>query len=175
MGSPPPRPLATVMASGRMPERCQPHQSPVRPMPHWISSKISIAPCSSQAVRAAASVASARGWMPPSPCTGSIRTAAVFWSTAAASASASSWGTTLKPGTSGANGACLASCGVADSAPMVRPWKPRSMTTNSPPGRLRRASLIAHSIASVPELQKNALPPRPRSDSRPASRMDGSV
>ena len=33
--------------------------------------------------------------------------------------------TATKPGTSGANGACLDSCGVADSEPYVRPWKPR--------------------------------------------------
>ena len=61
-----------------------------------------------------------------------------------ASASGSLRGTTRKPGTSGANGACFVSCGVADSAPMVRPWKPPSITTNSPPrralaGELQRA------------------------------------
>ena len=31
-------------------------------------------------------------------------------------------GTARKPPTSGANGSCLASCGVAESAPYVRPW-----------------------------------------------------
>ena len=44
------------------------------------------------------------------------RTAAVPSVTAASSA-AGSGATAVKPGTSGANGACLASCGVADSAP----------------------------------------------------------
>ena len=54
--------------------------------------------------------------MPVSPWIGSSSTAAVPESTAADSASGS-LGTTTKPGTSGANGACLDSCGVADSAP----------------------------------------------------------
>ena len=84
-------------------------------------------------------------------------------------------GTTRKPGTSGANGCCLPSCGVADSAPIVRPWKPPERTTISPPRRRLRASLIAHSMASAPEFVKNTLPPSERSDSRRASRIAGSV
>ena len=55
---------------------------------------------------------------------------------------------------SGANGSCLVSCGVADSAPIVRPWKAPSSTTISPPRRRLRASLIAASLASAPELPK---------------------
>ena len=95
--------------------------------------------------------------------------------TALASACASSRATTSKPGTSGANGACFVSCGVADSAPIVRPWKPPSTTTKPPPGLRFRASLIAHSLASAPELQKNTLPPSERSERRRASRIAGSV
>ena len=113
--------------------------------------------------------------MPASPWIGSISTAAVRSSTARASASLSSRGTTLKPGTSGANGACLDSCGVAESAPIVRPWKPPSSTTKSPPAWRRRAILSAHSIASVPELVKNTRPPSEQSTSRFASRIAGSV
>ena len=94
--------------------------------------------------------------------------------TAARSASGS-LGTTTKPGTSGANGACLDSCGVAESAPYVRPWKAPSTTTTSPPGRARRTSLIAASTASAPELVKNTLPPSDRSLSRAARRIAGSV
>ena len=41
--------------------------------------------------------------------------------------------TATKPGTSGAKGACLDSCGVADSEPYVRPWKPRCTETMVPP------------------------------------------
>ena len=53
-------------------------------------------------------------------------------STAAAMASAVG-GTATNPGTSGAKGACLLSCGVADSAPYVRPWKARWTDTIVPP------------------------------------------
>ena len=73
--------------------------------------------------------------------------------------SGSSRGTATKPGTSGANGSCLVSCGVADSAPIVRPWKAPSSTTISPPRRRLRASLIAASFASAPELQRNTRAP----------------
>ncbi len=113
--------------------------------------------------------------MPDSPWIGSSSTAAVSPSTASAIAAPSSRATTEKPGTSGANGACLASCGVADSAPIVRPWKPPSITTKLPPARWRRASLSAHSTASVPELQRNALPPSDPAVNRSASRIPGSV
>ena len=83
--------------------------------------------------------------------------------------------TASKPGTSGANGACLLSCGVAESAPNVRPWKPPWSTTKRPPGRRLRASFRAASLASAPELQKNTLPPSERAVSRSASRVIGSV
>ena len=75
-------------------------------------------------------------------------------STAAGAAAGS---TASKPGTSGANGACLVSCGVADSAPNVRPWKPPCSTTKRPPGRRLRASLSAASLASAPELAEEHL------------------
>ena len=109
--------------------------------------------------------------MPPSPCTGSRITAA----TSSSTGSGPPRGATLNPGTSGAKGACFDSCGVADSAPIVRPWKAPSSTTKRPPGLRRRASLIAHSIASAPELQKNTLPPSEASASLLASRIAGSV
>ena len=88
---------------------------PVRPIPAWTSSRTSAAPCSSQAWRAKASTSSGTGRMPPSPCTGSMITAAV--SGPIASPSASTVGATVvKPGTSGANGACFSSWPVAESA-----------------------------------------------------------
>ena len=91
-----------------------------------------------------------------------------------ASASASSRGDRAKPGTSGANGACLASCGVAESAPSVRPWKARSRTTISRPSTPRRAraagELDRASFASAPELQKKTRPPsETRRAARPAA------
>jgi len=146
----------------------------VRPIPHWTSSKISAAPCSSQAARAAASSSFESTCTPPSPWIGSSSTAAVRSDTAASS-SCGSGATVRKPGTSGANGACLASCGVADSAPKVRPWKAPWRTTTSPPARALRASFNAASTASAPELQKNTLPPRLERDSACARRIAGSV
>ena len=86
-------------------------------MPVWISSKTSAAPARSHALRAVRSISSESGQIPVSPWIGSRSTAAVPSSTAASSAPGSSRGTTRKPGTSGANGACFVSCGVADSAP----------------------------------------------------------
>ena len=81
----------------------------------------------------------------------------------------------MKPGTSGANGACLASCGVADSAPYVRPWNALWATMMSPRGRALRTSLIAASLASAPELQKNTMPPSDREASRAASSTLGAL
>ena len=146
----------------------------MRPSPHWISSKMSAAPTASHASRAAASTSWGSGQMPPSPCTGSIRTAAVRSFTAAVIASAVG-STAMNPGTSGANGACLASCGVALSAPMVRPWNARCATTMSPPRLALRASLSAASTASAPEFVKNTRPPSELSARRSASRAIGSV
>src|SRR3954470_4378276 len=175
IGRPPPSPFAMVITSGITPACSQAQSEPVRPMPHWISSNTSSAPWRSQASRAAASTSCSTGWMPDSPWMTSQITAAVSSLTAAARAAGSSRGTASKPGTSGAKGACLASCGVADSAPIVRPWKPPSSTTKPPPARWRRHSLSAHSTASAPELQRKTLPPSERSASRCASLMPGSV
>ena len=83
--------------------------------------------------------------------------------------------TARKPGTSGANGACLLSRGVADSEPYVRPWKARCTEMTSPPGCALRATFSAASTASVPELAKWTLPPSERSASRAARRIPGSV
>ena len=109
---------------------------------------------------------------PDSPCTGSISTAAVFESNDAGISTA---GIARNPGTSGANGACLASCGVALNAPYVRPWNAWWATTTSPFGRALRTSLIAASLASAPELQKNTTPPSEREHNREARRTFGSL
>ena len=81
-----------------------------------VVTKTSAAPTRSQASRAASSVASESAWTPVSPWIGSSSTAAVpAWTAASIASGVGS--TTTKPGTSGANGACLDSCGVADSEP----------------------------------------------------------
>ena len=52
--TPPPKPLPSAIRSGTTPSCSQQNILPVRPMPHWISSKTSIAPYLSQSSRAAA-------------------------------------------------------------------------------------------------------------------------
>ncbi len=116
IGSPPPSAFAVVSASGTTPVCSYAHSVPVRPMPVWISSNTSAAPTRSHAARAVCSSSSGRTCTPVSPWIGSSSTAAVPPCTAASSA-AGSGATTTNPGTSGANGACLDSCGVALSAP----------------------------------------------------------
>ena len=64
---------------------------------------------------------------------------------------------------------------LAESAPYVRPWKPRCSTTISPPLLALRASFSAASTASAPEFVKNTVPPRDPDASRCASRLIGSV
>ena len=118
--------------------------------------------------------------MPASPWIGSIITAAVRGPTASASALGSSRGTATKPGRYGAKLSFVAIPGVAETAPIVRPWKAPSKTTISGasiprPCACFRASLIAHSFASVPELQRNARPPRLDSHRRWASLTAPSV
>ena len=51
MGTPLARAFASVMTSGSTPACSYAHSRPVRPMPVWISSKISNAPDSSQSLR----------------------------------------------------------------------------------------------------------------------------
>ena len=96
--------------------------------------------------------------MPVSPWIGSTITAAVEPSMR--SRSRISGRIASKPGTMGANGACLDSCGVALRAPYVRPWNapcsetiPRASAPD-PAALDLRASLIAASTASAPLLAK---------------------
>ena len=71
----------------------------------------------------------------------------------------------MKPGTSGSKPCWYFSFGVADSAPSVRPWKAPRIVMMSTTSVARvsfayfRASLMAASLASVPELQKKARSP----------------
>ena len=78
-------------------------------------------------------------------------------------------------GSSGSNAARFAGWPVTESAPQVRPWnEPSSATTPCLPVALR-AYFNAASIASAPELQKNACAPPNRSESCSASCAIGSV
>jgi hypothetical protein len=69
----------------------------------------------------------------------------------------------------------LDSCGVALSAPNVRPWNAPCATTTLPPCFALRASFSAASTASAPLLVKNTPPPSELALRRPARRTIGSV
>ena len=108
--------------------------------------------------------------------TGSRTTLAVCAVTAPLRASASPYGTkTTGPGR-GSNGVRLAGWPVMASAPRVRPWKEPSAATQPPPGRSRRESFRAASLASAPELVNSTRlsgPEPTRAWSRSASSMPG--
>ena len=98
--------------------------------------------------------------MPPSPWIGSTMTAAVWLSMARSTARRSLNGTYLNPPGSGSKPWWYFSCAVAVTVASVRPWKPPRIVMMSPrslaPCSLAhlRASLIADSLASAPELEK---------------------
>ena len=81
-------------------------------------------------------------------------TAAVSSLTAARSLSTLLNGTKSNPPSSGSK--ALRCLWVAESAPIVRPWNPRIAQTNRRRPVACIASLMAASLASVPELQRNA-------------------
>src|SRR5216684_1225885 len=75
MGTPPPRPLASVITSGVMPWCWCANQRPVRPSPVCTSSRMSSKPCSSHHLRTPARYPGFAGMTPISPITGSSITA----------------------------------------------------------------------------------------------------
>ena len=100
--------------------------------------------------------------MPPSPWIGSTNTATTFWLRSATwrTASRSFSGTRTKPCTSGSKPACTLRLPVAERVASERPWKAFSMTMIAGSAMPRswpylRATLMAASFASSPELQKN--------------------
>ena len=90
IGKPPPSALATEIRSGVRPSDGNANISPVRPMPHWISSAMSSAPVRSHAFSMALASAGEIGRTPPSPWIGSTMIAAVFAVTSRSSADGSS-------------------------------------------------------------------------------------
>ena len=134
IGRPPPSALAVVIASGTTrvvlvrPQRPGPPQAGLDLVEDQRGAVARRTPRARRAARPRARVHAA-------PRPGSARAAPRRCRSPTASAIAlRRRRTASKPGTSGANGACLASCGVADSAPYVRPWKRPATTTISPPG-----------------------------------------
>ncbi len=164
MGNPPPKDLARVIASGITSKCSNANILPVRPMPVWTSSMIRTAPASSQSSLTRRIYSLSATWIPPSPWIGSRRTAAVSVVTARSIADTSLKGTYLNPGTRGSKSFWYLGCPVAVREPKVLPWKDSRAVTISyfadPCFALANflASLIAASLASVPLLQKNALP-----------------
>ena len=180
-GNPPASPLATAVASGRTPASSAQNHVPQRPIPVCTSSYRSSAPWRSQSSRASSSHAASSGQTPPSPWIGSTSTAQVSGPTAAASAARSLRATCRKPAGTGSNGSRFAADQPAASVARVRPWKAPSTHTTSclaaPPRArpVRRASLMAASTASAPELQKNARSCPESAQRRSASVTEGSV
>ena len=86
-GNPPPMPLATIAISGSIPDHSYANSLPVRPIPHWTSSTTNNISCLSHKSRKPFKHWSGKRRIPPSPCMGSIRIAAVFSLIAASMAS----------------------------------------------------------------------------------------
>jgi hypothetical protein len=127
-------------------------------MPHWTSSNTSTAPVSSQRLRRARRNSRPRSNAPPTPCTGSTTTAAVF-AVICANPAVESRG--MKVTSNGARGKPYHfsfAPQVSAPAPAVRPWKLCSSTTTSlRPGLRRNAIFSAFSVASAPLFTKNTL------------------
>ena len=120
MGNPLANAFAVTRVSGTTPDAVIAHGAPVR-KPVWISSAMRSAPRAVAIFRADWRYSDDAGQMPPSPWIGSSRMAAVWSSTAAASASTSLNETWVVAGASGSNGARYFWSAVAASAPRVRP------------------------------------------------------
>src|SRR5436309_3694929 len=105
IGSPPPSGFASVYISGTTPEGSAANSVPVRPRPHCTSSKINAVPVSLHRFRKKTRNSSATLRTPPSPCTGSMMTAAVrSFVIARVAASMSPSGMICTPPSSGSNG-----------------------------------------------------------------------
>ena len=163
-GMPLPIALASVTTSGLTPACSKPNHRPVRPNPVWISSIIISAPTSSQSSRMPAEVLGARrvdAALALHRLDQHRRDRSV--DRGARCASRSPQATCRKPSGIGWNGSCFVGWPVAASVASVRPWKlPSALTTVwRPRPPCLRASLMAHSFASAPELVKKICPSWP--------------
>ena len=115
--------LASVITSGTEPfvQSWKANAVPVRPIPHWISSKISRASFAVASFLASAANSAVIDTMPPSPRIGSRMIPAVFSPTASSRAAKSFGGTKRTPGINGAKGALYLGWPVTEIAPRVRP------------------------------------------------------
>ena len=167
IGSPFARPFASVTRCGPHAELLEGEEAcPSGPTPVCTSSRQRSAPCAA-ASSAAAARKSGLGGMHAALALHRLEQdqAGVRPDGAPRASRRRSGGANATPGTSGSNASRFAGWPVTDSAPSVRPWKePSSATMPGLPVALR-AYLSAASIASAPELQKNACAPPNRSES----------
>ena len=171
-GIPDAMPLAMVTTSGTMPKFWKPNGFPVRNMPHCTSSHIMSASLSLQSLRTSRRKSALHTCTPDSPWMHSSITAHMespMVSNSARSESTSFMGVGRKPSGMGSKPEWKAACPVAASVASVRPWKLFTSVTTTDGARSgfcpfeeawrfarRRASFMAHSLASAPELAKNA-------------------
>ena len=117
--------------SGTMPFCMYEKSAPVRPIPLWISSRISSAPCAVHSRRAACRNAGVPGVMPPSPCIGSRITAQTSSPpsarNAASSAATSLYGMCVMPAGLGPKPCEYFAWPPAVTVNSVRPWNALSV------------------------------------------------
>ncbi len=173
-------PLPSVITSGTTPACSCANSRPVRPQPVCTSSRISSSPCASHSARSPRRKPGSAGITPASPWIGSSITATVASPIARRTESRSFNLAFGKPGTCGANSVSQPGLPLADIVARVRPWNASTKVTIScaPPLWRRphlRASLIAPSFASAPELAKNTRSSGPCRVSSAASRSAGAL
>jgi hypothetical protein len=161
IGTPEPSPLARVMTSGRMPACWWANHTPVRPMPHCTSSTMNsqfFGRRSAQRTHVilVRDVDAALALDRLEQHGDDVRIARGELLDGREVVE----GHPHEAATSGSKPACTLRLPVADSVARVRPWKACSMTTIAGCSMpcwwpYMRASLMAASLASQPELQKN--------------------
>ena len=157
---PPPKALPYVMISGVTPSASHLHIVPVRPIPVWISSKISATPYSSQISLTSFKYPFGGTITPASPWIGSRMTAATFSPTAIRlrialrMSSAFPYSTCCTCCTIGVYGTRYVDLPPMEIAPIDFPWKAPTVEIYQRPPVAIRASFSAISTASAPPFVK---------------------
>ena len=125
---------------GRRPSAWKAKRWPVRPRPHWISSKTRTAPVASASSRAVRRNSVESGTIPPSPWIGSRKIADVVPSTAAFSASTSFGATNVDAREERLERLAVGRVAREETAPTVRPWNESVEGDELRPARVSRAA-----------------------------------